>query len=1689
MITNSRTRRAFLPGSVHLAALVLAALTLFTSLAVRPARAAEWMQPYLEQVQEWGVMRGDSSGNLHEDRSITRAEFVTLVNRAFGYSEVGPNTFTDVSPNDWYAEDISIAHQAGYFNGTSPTTAAPLSLVTREQAAVLLGRCLRLQGTTGAAGSSFTDVQDIGGWSRGLVQEAADLGIIQGYADGSFRPDLPITRGQMACFLVRALGTLIQEPGEQSSGGVYGNLTITTPGVKLKDTTVTGNLYLTGGVGLGNVELENVNVLGKIVICGGGEAERGDHSVVLRNVTAGSLEVDSLTEQFLSVQAEGLTSIADTIIRTSAYVEDRTEDGLGLKTIRLDGVEGAQLQLAGNIKEVVNLTPNSALQLAQGVAGVVTMDEKAVGAALTIDVDSYIKELNLDTATPVTGAGSVTHLNINAPGSNVSMLPDTIYVRPGITGNVTNVNMDNKAAAESSDDPRLLAGFPAARNIGPTSADAVFRTNKTGTIRWAVTALMDGSVGEEELMNPSAYPKIIRSGTINATASNTDFTARLTGLTKEGSYYISALLVDARGRRSPVKVAAFTTPDDSAPNFASGYPQAPILTTDADGEQVAQIMVMPTKNCQMYYVLLPKGSSAPTAADFRSAALPGNLGYGVVDLRKNTPFLVSRINTSHLQEKTDYDLYLWLNDADNGKSSTVRKITVTTKDITPPTITELNVKSFTATTVTVRFILDEPGTLSWAAVKQGASIRVDKENPTQYDQIRIEGIPVDGVTVIRRGGPVRAANGGTEYTFTISGLQPQTSYDLYYTAKDTAGNYCVYNKTIEFPYPIRTLDNQPPTAWMDFTDYDEDGGVQYPRLDSDVMIQFSEVVDGFIQITGGDSEDENLEDLYNQVQAATGEARAQAKTALATALQRHLSFHTGTPPGQGNPTRDSYVEVIDDSSTYTAEQLDELPAWIDYREAVITRREVTVPGTEQRVVGTCITFPAGTGIKLQSGGRYFFHLMKFWDSVGNPLNTANLPAFSTASARVDVSLKDDAEYAPDGRKYTILRLKPNEATPFAPESSRWDLVLWAHANIEYDLFVRRAGESDWFQLTPEGHPLRALYNGSRVYHSLFGNLSAQMVASGYFNIGTNEGQPHLRDFTEELEFAILPTEGGQDGNVDMEAEIYTGTNSTLSAITLYGQRTDAVFAGLRTPLERISDPLSYEFTVPSEDFPEVRLVGILRPETDSVRFSVNLNLSGKVFCMAVPIPSESYTSDAVYRVFDDVFEPGYDTPSDPAKNGTLVNLADIPYPREGADDRRQLWVHAEHPRTSSIVTYQDLTGTGEIKLIDTGTRLMNGGGTLELEIPNLTAGMRYILYLVSADESGNPATQALCYRFETNPPSPPKIYIATTSTTQANLQVDKDSTDVKYLLARTYQLEGDSDFSRLFTGSMIKPGVTVPSGVNTVLDAMLTSYPNQTGNFRESVFDHCASQETKDEFSEIIMARQNGDFDPEAITPQDPFDLNRNTPYPITISEMETTSAFTMIVVATGKDSDPGLVGFRASPAFRVTQDRNLYVENYSGGGDNQESGDADQFYSGNFTIRFTDTLCYQIASGKPARIDTCALDVLHPLSANHIATNNGMSCINHPNVITFSDPQLIALLSPAPVSSATVHSTNLIGQQVQFHFTHASDGEQIYFNSLICGTNGEVKANRRSLTVTLKAPDATHSRWWLEFTNGWFVT
>ncbi len=563
-------RRAWQERALSLLLAVIMLIGLVPA-ATLPASAEHWADAYLDQLVDWGIIRADQTAN--PDAPLTRAEFMAIINRAYGYTETGPIPFEDVLTTDWFHDDVAIAYNAGYMAGTSDITASPNDTLTREQAICILGRNMMMKDTPGES-LAFSDSRDVSDWARGTIKTAVDNYIISGYPDNTFQPQAPISKGQMAALITGCLGTPVQSSGTYELGGVFGNVTITSPDVTLRNTTISGDLYVSGGVGLGGIKLENVNVLGRIIISGTGESEGGGASVIMRNVAAEEMLVDNMRgDKTVTIRADGITNIANTVVRTNAYLEDNNTDANGLMHIELDGESGTRLTLAGRIKEVVDKTPNSYVQVAKGTVARLNVDEAAANSTVQLDRNTEVKEMNLDVATNVTGDGDIGKLNINAPGSTVSMLPEDTYIRPGLTGNIAGVVMDHVAAEEGSLDPMLLSGYPAAKDITPTGLRADFAGNKIGTIYWAVSNITDGSVTEDDLISPPSYGSIaISNGSLACPAGGQEVSAQISGLTVGGSYYLSAILVDGQGVRSPVKVISFSTPDDTVPAFGQGYP-------------------------------------------------------------------------------------------------------------------------------------------------------------------------------------------------------------------------------------------------------------------------------------------------------------------------------------------------------------------------------------------------------------------------------------------------------------------------------------------------------------------------------------------------------------------------------------------------------------------------------------------------------------------------------------------------------------------------------------------------------------------------------------------------------------------------------------------------------------------------------------------------------------------------------------------------------------------------------------------------------------------------------------------------------------------------------------------------------------------------------------------------------------
>ncbi len=109
--------------------------------------------------------------------------------------------FKDVSTNYTFYNEILYLSAKKIISGFPDDTFQPNNSVTRAQAAIMLGRALHLKGEP--KDTKFTDVfAHVTG--SGYIASAVEKGIISGFPDGSYRPYEPVTRGQMAIFLNRA---------------------------------------------------------------------------------------------------------------------------------------------------------------------------------------------------------------------------------------------------------------------------------------------------------------------------------------------------------------------------------------------------------------------------------------------------------------------------------------------------------------------------------------------------------------------------------------------------------------------------------------------------------------------------------------------------------------------------------------------------------------------------------------------------------------------------------------------------------------------------------------------------------------------------------------------------------------------------------------------------------------------------------------------------------------------------------------------------------------------------------------------------------------------------------------------------------------------------------------------------------------------------------------------------------------------------------------------------------------------------------------------------------------------------------------------------------------------------------------------------------------------------------------------
>lgn len=162
-----------------------------------------WAYNALDWAVENGVMTGTSEDTMSPDGFLTRAQMATMIDRLYGaYKGADISAFTDVAMGSWYYDYIAQAVQMGTLAGYDGNIMRPNDHITRAQLATILARFCDAKDSTG--GDHFTDIATH--WARQNINTAAAAGLVQGYGNGTFRPDNKITRAETVVMINRILG-------------------------------------------------------------------------------------------------------------------------------------------------------------------------------------------------------------------------------------------------------------------------------------------------------------------------------------------------------------------------------------------------------------------------------------------------------------------------------------------------------------------------------------------------------------------------------------------------------------------------------------------------------------------------------------------------------------------------------------------------------------------------------------------------------------------------------------------------------------------------------------------------------------------------------------------------------------------------------------------------------------------------------------------------------------------------------------------------------------------------------------------------------------------------------------------------------------------------------------------------------------------------------------------------------------------------------------------------------------------------------------------------------------------------------------------------------------------------------------------------------------------------------------------
>ena len=224
---------------------------------------SDWYYQFVDYVTSKGYFNGTSETTFAPAENMTRAMFVTVLFRFDGAKgDRSQSAFTDVAPGEWYTDAINWAAANRIVDGVGNGKFAPNDPITRAQMCTMIERYLALYKKawkvtlpeTGSV-SVMVDENAIPAYALAAVKQCQRHGLVNGFEDGTFRPNELSTRAQVAAVIYR-MSYLVQSAKPDNTPSVNPGGTVTPP-VNPPVTTYTVSFDANGGTGT----MANVTVI------------------------------------------------------------------------------------------------------------------------------------------------------------------------------------------------------------------------------------------------------------------------------------------------------------------------------------------------------------------------------------------------------------------------------------------------------------------------------------------------------------------------------------------------------------------------------------------------------------------------------------------------------------------------------------------------------------------------------------------------------------------------------------------------------------------------------------------------------------------------------------------------------------------------------------------------------------------------------------------------------------------------------------------------------------------------------------------------------------------------------------------------------------------------------------------------------------------------------------------------------------------------------------------------------------------------------------------------------------------------------------------------------------------------------------------------------------------------------------